>query len=84
MANLSHYQDYFFKKNLAEKVLWLNLICPTKGQNNKFLTMIETDDNAVSVLTEINQDVHNSASSNKSIEFHQFILSWILNGATEP
>jgi sialidase-1 len=49
-----------------------------------YSSMIKTADYAVAALIEINEDVHNSDSSHKSIEFHKFNLPWILNGATEP
>jgi len=35
-------------------------------------------------LIEINENVNANSTSNRSIEFHKFNLSWILNGATEP
>ncbi len=49
-----------------------------------YSSMIKTADYAVAALIEINEDVHNSSTSNKSIEFHKFNLAWILNGAGEP
>ncbi|RPD41718.1 sialidase family protein [Chitinophaga barathri] len=49
-----------------------------------YSSMIKTSDYAVAALIEINENVHASATSNKSIEFHKFNLPWILNGATEP
>ena len=49
-----------------------------------YSSMIKTADYAVGALIEINEDVHNNSTSNKSIEFHKFNLAWILNGATEP
>ncbi len=49
-----------------------------------YSSMIKTADYAVAALIEINEDVHNSATSNKSIEFHKFNLAWILNGTPEP
>lgn len=49
-----------------------------------YSSMIKTSDYAVAALIEINEDVHASSTSNKSIEFHKFNLPWILNGATEP
>ncbi|WP_211330071.1 sialidase family protein [Deminuibacter soli] len=49
-----------------------------------YSSMIKTADYAVAALIEINEDVHNSSTSNKSVEFHKFNLAWILNGAGEP
>ncbi|HEY8895247.1 MAG TPA: sialidase family protein [Niastella sp.] len=46
--------------------------------------MAKTADYCVGALIEINEDVHSSSTSNKSIEFHKFNLPWILNGNTEP
>jgi sialidase-1 len=48
-----------------------------------YSSMIKTADFAVGALIEINEDVHNNSTSNKSIEFHKFNLAWILNGAAE-
>ncbi len=45
----------------------------------------KTADNMVGALIEVNELVGGSATaSHRSIEFHKFNLSWILNGATEP
>lgn len=49
-----------------------------------YSSMCKTADYNVGALIEINEDVSNSATSHKSIEFHKFNLPWILNGATEP
>lgn len=49
-----------------------------------YSSMIKTADYCVAALIEINEDVHASSTSNKSIEFHKFNLPWILNGTTEP
>ena len=49
-----------------------------------YSSMCKTADYCVGALIEINEDVSNSATSHKSIEFHKFNLPWILNGATEP
>ncbi|WP_119079817.1 sialidase family protein [Chitinophaga alhagiae] len=49
-----------------------------------YSSMIKTADYCVGALIEINEDVHASSTSNKSIEFHKFNLPWILNGTTEP
>jgi sialidase-1 len=49
-----------------------------------YSSMVKTADYCVGALIEINEDVHASATSNKSIEFHKFNLPWILNGTTEP
>lgn len=46
--------------------------------------MVKTADFCVGALIEINENVHSSSTSNKSIEFHKFNLPWILNGNTEP
>ncbi|WP_205509233.1 sialidase family protein [Longitalea arenae] len=46
--------------------------------------MVKTADYCVGALIEINENVHSSSTSNKSIEFHKFNLPWILNGNTEP
>ncbi|MGX5816925.1 sialidase family protein [Chitinophaga lutea] len=49
-----------------------------------YSSMTKTADYCVGALIEINEDVHASATSNKSIEFHKFNLPWILNGRSEP
>lgn len=49
-----------------------------------YSSMIKTADYHVGALIEINENVHASSTSNKSIEFHKFNLPWILNGTTEP
>ena len=49
-----------------------------------YSSMAKTADFAVGALIEINEDVSNNATSNRSIEFHKFNLPWILNGAVEP
>jgi sialidase-1 len=49
-----------------------------------YSSMIKTADFAVGALIEINEDLSNSSTSHKSIEFHKFNLGWIVNGATEP
>jgi sialidase-1 len=49
-----------------------------------YSSMTKTADYAVGALIEINEDVHASASSSKSIEFHKFNVPWILNGQAEP
>jgi sialidase-1 len=46
--------------------------------------MVKTADYCIGALVEYNENVHDSASSNKSIEFNKFNLAWILNGSTEP
>lgn len=49
-----------------------------------YTSMAKTADYCVGALIEINENVHSSSTSNKSIEFHKFNLPWILNGSTEP
>lgn len=49
-----------------------------------YSSMVKTADYCVGALIEINENVHSSSTSNKSIEFHKFNLPWILNGSTEP
>jgi sialidase-1 len=49
-----------------------------------YSSMAKTADYCVGALIEINEDVHASSTSNKSIEFHKFNLPWILNGSSEP
>ncbi|ATP59239.1 glycoside hydrolase [Pedobacter ginsengisoli] len=49
-----------------------------------YSSMVKTADYCIGALIEYNEDVQNSATSNKSIEFNKFNLAWILNGSTEP
>jgi sialidase-1 len=49
-----------------------------------YSSMVKTSDYCIGALVEYNENVHDSANSNKSIEFNKFNLAWILNGATEP
>lgn len=49
-----------------------------------YSSMVKTADYCIGALVEYNENVHDSASSNKSIEFNKFNLAWILNGSTEP
>nr|WP_294872754.1 sialidase family protein [uncultured Pedobacter sp.] len=49
-----------------------------------YSSMVKTADYCIGALVEYNENVQNSASSNKSIEFNKFNLAWILNGSTEP
>mgnify|MGYP001027155771 CR=1 FL=1 len=49
-----------------------------------YSSMIKTEDYHVGALIEINEDVSNSSTSHRSIEFHKFNLPWILNGNPEP
>ncbi len=49
-----------------------------------YSSMIKTKDNMVAALIEINENTGNSETSNRSIDFHRFNLTWILNGSSEP
>lgn len=49
-----------------------------------YSSMVKTSDYCIGALIEYNENVHDSANSNKSIEFNKFNLAWILNGRTEP
>lgn len=49
-----------------------------------YSSMVKTSDYCIGALIEYNENVHDSANSNKSIEFNKFNLAWILNGSTEP
>ena len=49
-----------------------------------YSSMVKTADYTVGALIEINEDVSNSGTSHRSIEFHKWNLPWMLNGATEP
>jgi sialidase-1 len=49
-----------------------------------YSSMAKTADNMVGALIEINENTSSSSTSNRSIEFHKFNLSWILNGVQEP
>lgn len=49
-----------------------------------YSSMVKTSDYCIGALVEYNEDVHDSANSNKSIEFNKFNLAWILNGSSEP
>lgn len=57
--------------------------CKAQGKGG-YSAMIKTADNMVGALIENNEDTSNSETSHKSIEFHKFNLTWILDGATEP
>lgn len=57
--------------------------CINQGKGG-YSSMIKTEDNMVGALIENNEDPGNSETSHKSIEFHKFNLTWILNGASEP
>ena len=48
-----------------------------------YSSMAKTADYCVGALIEYNENVKDSGS-NKSIKFHKFNLSWILNGTAEP
>jgi len=49
-----------------------------------YSSMAKTADNMVGALIEINENTSSSSTSNRSIEFHKFNLSWILNDVQEP
>jgi sialidase-1 len=49
-----------------------------------YSSMVKTADYTVGALIETNEDVSNSGTSHRSIEFHKWNLPWMLNGATEP
>src|SRR5690606_21399784 len=49
-----------------------------------YSSMIKMKDNMVGALIEINENTGNSATSNRSIDFHKFNLPWILDGSIEP
>jgi sialidase-1 len=49
-----------------------------------YSSMIKTADYSIGALIEINENVHSSSTSHKSIEFHKFNLPWMLNGNPEP
>lgn len=49
-----------------------------------YSSMVKTADYTVGALIEINEDVSNSGTSHRSIDFHKWNLPWMLDGATEP
>ena len=49
-----------------------------------YSSLAKTGDNMIGALIEINEDTSSSTTSHRSIDFHKFNLSWILNGASEP
>lgn len=63
---------------------WLSDEATCDQGKGGYSSMAKTADYAVAALIEINENVSNNATSNRSIEFHKFNLPWILNGAVEP
>lgn len=49
-----------------------------------YSSMTKTADYCIGALIEINEDVSNNSTSHRSIEFHKFNLSWIVDGTPEP
>lgn len=49
-----------------------------------YSSMEKTADKMIGALIEVNENTGSSTTSNRSIEFHKFNLSWILNGTKEP
>jgi len=56
--------------------------CVAQGKGG-YSSLAKTADNKIGALIEINENVQSSASS-RSIEFHKFGLTWVLDGNPEP
>jgi len=63
---------------------WLSDEATCDNGKGGYSSLVKTADNMTGALIEINENVNANSTSNRSIEFHKFNLSWILNGATEP
>jgi sialidase-1 len=63
---------------------WLSDEATCDNGKGGYSSLVKTADNMTGALIEINENVNANATSNRSIEFHKFNLSWILNGAKEP
>jgi len=63
---------------------WLSDDATCDNGKGGYSSLVKTADNMTGALIEINENVNANSTSNRSIEFHKFNLSWILNGATEP
>lgn len=49
-----------------------------------YSSMVKTKDSEIGALIEINENSGSSETSNRSIDFHKFNLTWVLNGSAEP
>jgi len=63
---------------------WLSDEATCDNGKGGYSSLVKTADFMTGALIEINENVNANSTSNRSIEFHKFNLSWILNGATEP